>query len=139
MDGMNQQDNNNGYKTTHQYRGPYNTNQGMNMNQEQSQQNNGYGMNMNNNRLSQNAPNYMLWLILGILQICTLCCCNFSGPIFGVITVVLSIISNNAFKGRDMIEYQSKIKAAKIVCIVGFGFMIVTWILWLAKLFLSAY
>lgn len=142
MDGMNQQ--NNGY-------GNYNANQGMN--QETQQQNNGYdanqtmgqmaqqyegygfqgGMNTNNNNNTssgQSAPDYILWLILGIVLTCTVCCCfNCAGPVFGIITIVLALMANSAFKIGNMVEYQSKIKSAKIVCIIGLIWLAVSTIL----------
>ena len=83
------------------------------------------GMNQNNmgtpnyTNNGGNAPDYMLWLILGIVQICSLCCCNCVGCVFGIITTVFVYTANNCFKNGDMMNYQSKMKTAKIINIIG--------------------
>lgn len=79
--------------------------------------------------IGASAPDYMLWLILGIVQICTLCCCNCTAPITGIITVILVVIGNTSYKQGNLMDYQSKMKIAKIVCGVGFGLMIIGWII----------
>lgn len=83
-------------------------------------------MNINNNSNINNgsAPDYMLWLVLGIVQICTLCCCNCFTFIFGILTVIFACIANTAFKNGNMVEYHSKIKLAKILNIVGWVLLI---------------
>lgn len=75
------------------------------------------------------APGYMLWLILGIVQICSLCCCNCVMFIFGTLTVVFACIANNAFKNGDMFTYQAKLKVAKILNIIGWCIGILGWII----------
>lgn len=70
-----------------------------------------------------NAPEYMLWLILGIVQMLGLCCCNCVAFGFGLATVLLISNANNAFKNGDMMTYQSKVKTAKIVNIIGWVIM----------------
>lgn len=79
--------------------------------------------------IGASAPDYMLWLILGIVQICTLCCCNCTAPITGIITVILVVMGNTSYKQGNLMDYQSKMKIAKIVCGVGFGLMIIGWII----------
>lgn len=79
--------------------------------------------------IGTSAPDYMLWLILGIVQICTLCCCNCTAPITGIITVILVVMGNTSYKQGNLADYQSKMKIAKIVCGVGFGLMLIGWII----------
>ena len=85
--------------------------------------------NMNGQMQNMNAPDYMLWLILGIIQICSLCCCNCAGLIFGILTTVFVITANKAFKMGDNITYQSKMKTAKIINLIGWGLMVVGWVI----------
>lgn len=103
---------------------------GQQYNQQYSQQ-----PNLNS---GMNAPDYMLWLILGIIQIITLCCCNCVAPIFGIITVVTVIGANNKYKAGDIVGYQSSIKTAKIVNIVGWVIMFAGSIIGVASGMLSS-
>lgn len=79
--------------------------------------------NVNNTNTGMNAPDYMLWLILGIIQIVTLCCCNCVAPIFGIITVIMVVGANNKYKTGDAFGYQKSMKTAKIINIVGWVLM----------------
>lgn len=81
---------------------------------------------------SMNAPDYTLWLILGIIQTCLICCCNCLSFITGVVTIVLVIMANNSYKVGNGPDYVNKMKIAKIVCSVGWGLMIVGWVISLA-------
>lgn len=89
----------------------------------------GQGFGNNQNFVGMNAPDYMLWLILGIIQILALCCCNCVGPITGIITVIMVVSANNLYKSGDAVNYSSKMNIAKIVCCIGFGLMLVGWII----------
>ena len=90
-----------------------------NMNNMNSSMPMGGGYTMNGG----NAPEYTLWLILGIIQMISLCCCNCVAFVFGLITVIMITGGNNAFKNGDMATYQSKLKTAKIVNIIGWVVM----------------
>lgn len=94
-------------------------------------QNNYNGMNNNFNQpVGQgNAPDYMLWLILGIVQICLICCCNIFSCVCGVITVIMAVQANNYFKYGDYNMYQARIKSAKIVNIIGWALIVVSIVL----------
>lgn len=84
--------------------------------------NNGFNQQMNQG----NAPDYMLWLILGIVQICLLCCCNIFTCICGIITVVMVVQANNYFKCGNYPMYQGKIRSAKIANIIGWALIILS-------------
>lgn len=87
----------------------------------------GMGMNMNQQPTTTgNAPDYMLWLILGIVQICSLCCCNCFTFIAGILTVIFVCGANNMYKIGDMMTYASKMKTAKIINIIGWALIIVS-------------
>ena len=82
--------------------------------------------NMNGNiNGNGNAPDYILWLVLGIIQICLICCCNFLTCICGIFTVIFIVQSNNSFKINNYVLYQEKLKLAKILNIVGWVLIIV--------------
>ena len=93
-----------------------NMNNGMNMG---NNMNMGGGYTMNGG----NAPEYTLWLILGIVQMLGLCCCNCIAFGFGLGTVITISNANNAFKNGDMMTYQSKVKTAKIINLIGWAIM----------------
>lgn len=76
-----------------------------------------------NNMGGVNAPDYMLWLILGIAQLVTMCCCNCTGLIFGGLTVFFAVKANNKYKVGDAYGHQHDIKIAKILNIVGWVLM----------------
>lgn len=128
--------NNTGYSN-----GAYNPNQGMNMNYNNTNagnNNGGYnpnqGTNMNysggiNMSNSIKAPDFMLWLLLGIAQICTLCCCNCFTFIFGILTVIFACMANTAFKNNNIAGYQSNIKTAKICNIIGWACIVLSIVL----------
>lgn len=89
-----------------------------------------------NNYQNVNAPNYILWLVLGIVQIMNICCCNPFTSVCGIITVILAIKANKEFLNGKFYEYQANMKVAKILnilgwCLVPIGFII--WIIWLAE------
>lgn len=84
--------------------------------------NNGFNPQMNRG----NAPDYILWLILGIIQICLLCCCNLFTCMCGVITVIIAVQANKYFKCGNYAMYQGKIRSAKTVNIIGWVLMIVS-------------
>ena len=78
-----------------------------------------YGFN-NQVNTSTNAPNYKLWLILGIIQTCLFCCCcSVITCIFGIATIILAVTANNYFKQGNMVLYRARMKAAMIVNIIG--------------------
>lgn len=85
-----------------------------------------YNQQMGNPMMSTgtNAPDYMLWLVLGIVQIVLICCCNLLACIAGVLTVIFVIAANNSYKMGNMIDYQSKMKTGRIINIVGWVLMI---------------
>ena len=87
-----------------------------------------YNNNMGTQPTGMNAPDYMLWLILGVIQIILICCCNLFSFIMGILTVVFVIAANNQYKMGNMLGYQSKIKVAKIINIVGWVLMIVNFV-----------
>lgn len=76
-----------------------------------------------------NVPGYMLWLLLGIAQILTLCCCNCITFIFGILTVVFACIANNQFKQGNIIMSTANIKKAKIFNILGWLLIIVNFVI----------
>ena len=94
-------------------------------------QNNGMNYNMGGQmpNANGNAQDYMLWLILSIIQICSLCCCNCIGFIFGIISLIFVITANNAYKAGNINLYASKIKTAKIINIIGWVGMILSFII----------
>ena len=67
------------------------------------------------------APGYMLWLILGIVQTISTCCCcgGCISLVFGILTMIFAVQANGAFKVGDVMKYKSKINTAKIINIVG--------------------
>lgn len=90
-----------------------------------------------NNTQNVHAPNYILWLVLGIVQIMNICCCNPFTSVCGIITVILAIKANKEFLNGKFYEYQANMKVAKILnilgwCLVPIGFII--WIIWLLEL-----
>lgn len=93
-------------------------------NQFQNQQNQNF-----NQQPNGNAPDYMLWLVLGIVQILTLCCCNCFTFIFGIITVIFACTANTAFKQGNLNSYAEKIRLAKIMNIIGWALIAVSVIL----------
>lgn len=99
---------------------------GMN-NNPQTENNNAYQQNTQsyNTVPAQNSPDFTLWLVLGIIQICMICCCNCLSLITGTITVVLVILANNSYKAGNLADHDSKIKIAKIVNLVGWGLFVV--------------
>lgn len=114
--------NGNQYEQTGQYNSQYGQNDNQyGQNGQDFNQNTG----LNQGFTGLNAPDYMLWLILGIVQVFTLCCCNCTAPITGAITIVLVIMANNSFKSGNAMDYSSKMNIAKIVCCIGYGLMIV--------------
>lgn len=68
-----------------------------------------------------NAPGYMLWLILGIAQTISTCCCcgGCVSLVFGILTMVFASQANGAFKIGDVNKYRSKLNTAKIMNIIG--------------------
>ena len=106
--------------------------------------NNGYsyGGNQANPYMTQNdvpVPKYSLWLTLAIVQMVVGCCC--AGGIFTLVTGILTIVFDNnakdAYKIGDMSTYESKIKAAMITNIIGWGSAVVVGILTFTGLFLQ--
>ena len=105
-----------------------------NFNQNQnnySQGNYNNGMNMNTNFVPQqgSAPDYTLWLILGIVQICLICCCNIFTCVCGIITVVSICQANNYFKTGNLPMYQGKLKTAKTANIIGWALIVLSLII----------
>ncbi len=85
---------------------------------------------MNNNQ-NVNAPNYILWLILGIVQITNICCCNPFTSVCGIITVILAIKANKEFLNGKFYEYQANMKVAKILNILGWCLVPIGFIIWI--------
>ena len=75
---------------------------------------------------NQNAPEFTLWLVLGIVQICLICCCNLLTCVCGILTVIFISNANNFYKLGQMVEYQAKVKSAKIANLVGWGLIVVS-------------
>lgn len=100
-------------------------------NQNSYNQNNYNGMNNTfNQSVGQgSAPDYMLWLILGIVQICLICCCNIFSCVCGIITVIMAVQANNYFKYGNYTMYQARIKSAKIANIIGWALIVVSIVL----------
>lgn len=87
------------------------------------------GMNMGGmNQTPMNAPDYMLWLILGIIQICLVCCCSFPTAICGIITVIAICSANTWYKSGNIGMYQAKLKTAKLANIIGWALMIIIFV-----------
>lgn len=139
MDGMNenmnQQYNNNQYgmqgnvnlSKDQGYNMQGNNYNNMNMNQ---QYNNNMNMqpnmqsNMQPNINTQPTPGFAMYLILSILEFF---CCN---QITAAISLVLTILANSAFQSGNYVDYQSKLKGAKISLIIGLILGIVILILY---------
>lgn len=86
------------------------------------------------NNQNVHAPNYMLWLILGIIQILNMCCCNPFTAVCGIITMVLAIKADKEFLKGNFYEYQTNMEVAKILNIIGWCLVPVAFILWLIEL-----
>lgn len=67
-----------------------------------------------NNQIIPNAPEFVTYLIIGIVY--TLCCCNF---LIGIPGIILTILMNTSFKSRDLNGYASFRKITKWVYIIG--------------------
>lgn len=87
-------------------------NQGFNANQAN---NNNYTQQAAQPVKNSSAPDFVLWLILNIIA--TLCCCLPTG----VAGLVLAIVANTSYQNNDMENYQSKMKASKILFGVSIG------------------
>lgn len=102
----------------------------VNMNQGMGPLQGGYGgMNMGMSMQGQpmnnmDAPQYTLWLVLGIVQALSLCCCNIFCFGTGLATILIAVKANNAFKIGNIPQYQKDINTAKIVNLVGWGLLI---------------
>lgn len=70
-----------------------------------------------------NTPEFTLWLVLGILQI-LLCCCNCTSLITGILSIVFAAMADNSYKKGDFASYESHIKVAKIVNLIGWGLVV---------------
>lgn len=85
----------------------------------QQTQNNVYGQQNSQQAQNSNAPEYMVILILSVIQILTICCCTPLTCIMGIISLASIIGANSEFKDGNYIAYQSKSKTAKITNITG--------------------
>lgn len=85
------------------------------------------GMNMQYNL--GNAPNYILWLILGIIQICSVCCCGIPTMVCGIVTVIFAVTANQQFQQGNAVLYIKKMRAAKIWNIIGWVLLVLSFIL----------
>lgn len=114
---------------------------GQQMNQGYGQQmNQGFGQNMNQGYgqpIHQNfggpvgytestqskAPEYTLWLVVGIILTVLGCCCCCGGgvtvPVVGILLIIFSSLGNSAYKEGRMVDYQKWFKWCKITIIVG--------------------
>ena len=94
-------------------------------------QNNGYynqGYGAPNGPVIGSAPEYTLYLIIGILY--TICCCNI---LIGIPGIIFTCLMNSAFKMGNAQEYAQNKKIAKVIYIVG----IILWIVSIIFGFLS--
>jgi hypothetical protein len=66
--------------------------------------------NMNNN---MNHPDFVLYLVLSIIEVF---CCS---PLAGIIALIFVILGNSDYKRADTVNAQQKFKIAKIILIVG--------------------
>ena len=89
-------------------------NQGFNANQAN---NNNYTQQAAQPVKNSSAPDFVLWLILNIL---TLLCCSPTG----VVGLIFAILANTSYQNNDMENYQSKIKASKILFGVSVGIIV---------------
>jgi hypothetical protein len=71
-----------------------------------------------------NAPNYTLYLILSIILIAGICCCNVVSLVLGIISIVYLTQANSFFKMGNMAMYEAKIKVSKILIIVGYALIV---------------
>lgn len=103
---------------------------GSNMNNGYGQQMNqgygpqGYGPQMSNSQTTQSkAPEYTLWLVIGIILTVIGCCCCCGGgitvPVVGILLIIFACLGNNAYKEGRMLDYQKWFKRCKITIIVG--------------------
>lgn len=113
----------------------YNNNTGYNNNTTGAYSSNGYDQNGNfqNGGFGNNGggidpkldSDLQLWFILGIVQVCLICCCNYLTFITGIITLIF------ASKAKSFIgfgnQYQAKeyVNKAKIVNLIGWGLMVI--------------
>lgn len=85
----------------------------------------GMGMGMQGQPMNNmDAPQYTLWLVLGIVQALSLCCCNIFCFGTGLATILIAVKANNAFKMGNIPQYQKDINTAKIINLVGWGLLI---------------
>lgn len=104
-----------------------------------SQGNTGFGQNgqYQNNQYNSFDPllaqkftaRYMIWLILGIAQSLSLCCCNWFGVLTGIATIVLVLKAKKEFNRGNLYKSVSNLKIAGIINIIGWVILVVVSIL----------
>jgi hypothetical protein len=96
------------------------------------QQNGGFGQGgfgpqnggFNQPPMGVNSPNYTLYLVLSIILILGICCCNIISLILGIIAIVTLMQANDFFKMGNMMMYEDKIRTTKILILVGYGLIV---------------
>ena len=76
--------------------------------------------------MSQFNNQYIFWLILGILQSLTLCCCNYAGIVTGLATIILLIAGKLQVNKGNINKGVKMLKIAKIINLLGWVILIVT-------------
>lgn len=80
--------------------------------------------NLNNQTNYRNAPEYMLWFVLGVIQISLICSCSLTTSICGIITVVKALKANNYFKYGEYSMYKSSLRSSKVANILGWAALV---------------
>lgn len=82
-----------------------------------------------NNPMDNGAKEYVLWLVLGIIQALSICCCNWVAVITGTITIIFAIQANSQRLMGNYYAFKKKIGVAKVVNLIGWGLMVVSIVL----------
>lgn len=80
--------------------------------------------NFNQQGTNGHGPDYTLWFVLGIIQICLICCCNIFTCICGIVTVVMIKQADEYFRMGNYTMYQARVKSAKIANIIGWALIV---------------
>lgn len=126
LGGMQQYNRNDYYESQMGYGDSYSTGQTYSGFEDTGTINN---QNLNQNINKGNTPGFNLLLVLGIIQVLGICCCNMFTFIFGVLTIVFAVKADEDYKsGRHY--YYENLKTAKVFNIIG-------WVFFVTGLFIS--
>ena len=80
--------------------------------------------NLNNQTNYRNAPECILWFVLGVIQISLIYYCSLTTSICGIITVVKALKANNYFKYDEYSMYKSSLRSSKVANILGWSALV---------------